>query len=91
MKVPLVATLICLCGAASAAACDTATRSAPPSATRHADGLVLAALTWPDRPAHRATAAPATTDEPRQDEHSLWLAGVALMAAIALRRTGGTR
>jgi len=77
MKAPLVATLICLCGAASAATCDAASRAAQTPATPPEGRLVLAGLSLPTR----AAQAP---DAPRQQQR-------ALMAAIALRRTGGAR
>lgn len=89
MKVPLVATLICLCGAANAATCDTAARPAPPQAARPAEGLLLARMAWPAQP--DTTPAPMAPAQPRHDERNLLLAGLALMAAIALRRAGGPR
>ena len=89
MKAPLVATLICLCGAASAATCETGPRPDPAQAARPAEGLVLAAMAW-QAPRDTPPAAP-DPSEPRHDERRLLLAGLALMAAIALRRAGGTR
>lgn len=89
MKVPLVATLICLCGAASAATCASVTPAVPAQAAPSPGGLVLAAMTLQ---APAATAHPQPTpDESRHDERGLLLAGIALMAAIALRRTGGAQ
>ena len=84
MKAPLVATLICLCGAACAATRDTATH-APPPVPEPAQGAVMVAAVSPP-PSHSPASRP--PEEPRHNERDLLLAGVALMAAIALRRTG---
>ncbi len=90
MNARVAATLICLCGAASAATCgNTATNRAQAQGTRPADGLILATLALPGTaPAAPEAAAPR---EPHHDERGLLLAGLALMAAIALRRAGGSR
>lgn len=81
MKAPLVATLICLCGAANAATCDTPSHPAQSLALPPGGGLILMA---------GAQAGPDTPREGRvpHKEGNLLLAGLALMAAIALRRAG---
>lgn len=87
MKAPLVATLICLYGAANAATCSPGTLNSQAGAARPGDGLILAAAARlaPDP----GTQAQASTDtETPHNERDLLLAGLALMAAIALRRTG---
>ena len=89
MRVPLAAVLICLGGAASAATCDKATPASTPPASRAPGGWVLQPMAW-QAPAPTATGA-TPPREPRHDERGLLLAGIALMAGIVLRRTGGPR
>ncbi len=89
MRVPLAATLICLCGAASAATCDRASLPEPPQARQPGQAMILAAMPLPAL-APAAQAIPPARPAPH-DERGLLLAGLAWMAAIALRRTGGPR
>lgn len=95
MRVPLAAMLVCLCGAASAATCSKDPPASPQPALQAPGGWLLETTAWQSRPEHQAQATaakhPAAHREPRHDERSLLLAGIALMAGIALRRTGGLR
>lgn len=95
MRIRLAAPLIsiCLCTAANAATSQaTAPLPVRPQGASPAPEVVLTVAALPDQAPARPQrpSAPTTETDPLQhDERGLLLAGIALMVAIALRRTGG--